>query len=747
MNIKQILKWGIIVGLFATLIVPFIVSNGMYFPFIVGKAFAFRIIIEIIFALWLILIFKDKEARPKFSWVALLAILFVVVMFIADILGVAPSKSLWSNFERMDGWVTLIHLLMYFVVFASVIKEDVLYWFLRASVGLSAVMTVMAFADISNGIYRVSGPLGNPIYISIYFLFNFFFILILLYKDVLLKCLENGKIIAQKFFSNWLLYVYSILAIVLAYLIYTTSRGVILGLGVGLLISALLVAIFEKNNLLLRKISAVVFAVILIFGFAYSCFVFRDTAPYQAIGLGKVAQKIVNSDFIKNHGTIERLLSISLTDLNGQARQLVWPMAIKGEIERPILGWGQENFNYVFNKYYDPKMYSQEQWFDRAHNMPLDMLVAGGLLGFLLYLGLYFACLYELWRKGDRLSVIEKAIITGLLAGYFFQSLFVFDNNVSFILFFTVLGIVHIYSGRQKSGEGTNMQKVSVWMDETGKNDEAVNYIVLPIVIIALGASLYFVNIKPIQTNLNLISAVQTQNQYPDLSYNFFQKAVSNGFLGLPEVRERLLESAPAVYRGTVATQDLKNKFVDLAYIQIKEQVLGKEVPAGSGKFVGGYPNDARYQEFFGSFLSNLGDFNQALIYLLNAEKLSPAKQAFKTALVNAYLNLGQIDNVVKEAKESYELETSYPETKIIYGVALIFAQDQKTFDALWGNATTSDQRIPSAYMAIAKGYYEKGVISTAVNLLRKGEKINPNMTTQLEGMISSIYKGINPFK
>ena len=174
MNIKQILKWGIIVGLFATLIVPFIVSNGMYFPFIVGKAFAFRIIIEIIFALWLILIFKDKEARPKFSWVALLAILFVVVMFIADILGVAPSKSLWSNFERMDGWVTLIHLLMYFVVFASVIKEDVLYWFLRASVGLSAVMTVMAFADISNGIYRVSGPLGNPIYISIYFLFNFF---------------------------------------------------------------------------------------------------------------------------------------------------------------------------------------------------------------------------------------------------------------------------------------------------------------------------------------------------------------------------------------------------------------------------------------------------------------------------------------------------------------------------------------------------------------------------------------------
>ena len=65
-------------------------------------------------------------------------------------------------------------------------------------------------------------------------------------------------------------------------------------------------------------------------------------------------------------------------------------MAIKGFIEKPILGWGQEGFNFVFNKYYDPRMYTQEPWFDRAHNTYLDWLIVGGALGLLSYLAIIF---------------------------------------------------------------------------------------------------------------------------------------------------------------------------------------------------------------------------------------------------------------------------------------------------------------------------------------------------------------------
>ena len=89
-------------------------------------------------------------------------------------------------------------------------------------------------------------------------------------------------------------------------------------------------------------------------------------------------------------------------------------MAIKGFQERPILGWGQENFNYVFNKNYDPGMWGQEQWFDRTHNVILDWLVAGGILGLLAYLSIFFSTLYYVWRgKTNSFSITDKAIITG----------------------------------------------------------------------------------------------------------------------------------------------------------------------------------------------------------------------------------------------------------------------------------------------------------------------------------------------
>jgi O-antigen ligase len=63
-------------------------------------------------------------------------------------------------------------------------------------------------------------------------------------------------------------------------------------------------------------------------------------------------------------------------------------MVYQGFKEKPVFGWGQENFNYVFNKYYNPAMFDQEQWFDRAHNEFLDWLIAGGLPAFFLYISL-----------------------------------------------------------------------------------------------------------------------------------------------------------------------------------------------------------------------------------------------------------------------------------------------------------------------------------------------------------------------
>ena len=82
------LKIIILSGLFATPLIPFIVTNSLFFPFITGKAFTFRILTEILFCLWVILMVKDETYRPKKSWLLYAVSAFVAVIFLADIFGV-----------------------------------------------------------------------------------------------------------------------------------------------------------------------------------------------------------------------------------------------------------------------------------------------------------------------------------------------------------------------------------------------------------------------------------------------------------------------------------------------------------------------------------------------------------------------------------------------------------------------------------------------------------------------------------
>src|SRR3990167_1826593 len=107
---KQILRNTVLTGLFLIPFVPFLVSSAFFFPFITTKAFTFRIIVEVIFAAWLLLTLLDSEYRLKKSIILYSVLGFLAVIGLADLFGVAPVKSLWSNFERMEGYITLLHL-------------------------------------------------------------------------------------------------------------------------------------------------------------------------------------------------------------------------------------------------------------------------------------------------------------------------------------------------------------------------------------------------------------------------------------------------------------------------------------------------------------------------------------------------------------------------------------------------------------------------------------------------------------
>jgi O-antigen ligase len=625
---KDILKYSIWIGIYALLIVPFIVANNMFFPYIVGKAFTFRIIVEIIFGLWLIIAIKYKEFRPRFSWVFACAGIFTLVLLLADSFAVAPFKAFWSNSERMEGWVAIIHLFMYLLVVGSMFDTEKLWlWFLRANT-LAGVILAVTSIDNSTEV-RFAGPLGNPIYISVYFLFIFFFSLILWYKDVLVRHLTDWSSF-KKVFSIVLFYIYPAVAILSFYAIYRTSRGVLIGALGGVLIAAVLIALFEKERKVIRQISSGIIVIV--------------------VALVLTFLSVRGSDFVKNDPTLSRLAAVSWSNVSGQARQYVWPMAIEGFKEKPILGWGQEGFNYVFNKYYDPRMYGQEQWFDRAHNAPLDFLVAGGILGLLSYLALFGSALYLLWFRKNHLSVTERALLTGLFAGYFFQGLFVFDNLVSYIMFFTTLAYVHSRLSENKALHQAMDREIG---------DDYQNYILIPIVVILTGICIYWVNVPAISANRELIQALRyAQTGNLTGSENSFKKSLSYESLADAEIREQLLPYAGSVAGVKSIDDEVKNRIIRF----VKEE-LDKQIAR--------VPDDARYYILTASFLNNINRPDLAMPYVQKAVELSPNKQTMHFELIRALANTGQLDLAVADAQKTYELEPNYAQAKEIYDAVL----------------------------------------------------------------------------
>ncbi len=685
---KNILKWVIYIGLFLIPFVPFLVYSSLFFPFITSKAFTFRIIVEIIFGAWLILAALAPEFRPKKSIILYSLLAFVFIIGLADVFGVAPIKSFWSNYERMEGFITILHLGALFLVIGSVFREREWKWWWNTSLIASALMIIyglfqlMGLAEVHQGGTRLDGTIGNSAYLAVYMLFHIFLALMFFLRE------------KKNTFLKW---TYGVLIFGQVVILYNTAtRGAILGLLGGLLIVALL-NLRNKENRSVQKTSLI--GIILFVVLAGGFLLMRD------------------SGFVKSSPVLSRFSSLNMAQIKTEGRSFVWPIALKGIKERPILGWGQDNFNYVFNEHYDPRMYKIEPWFDRAHNIFLDWAIAGGILGLLSYLSLYVVLLISLWKKSDELSYVDRSVLTGLLAGYFFHNFFVFDHLISYILFVSVLAYVH-----------TRSHKQSDW--GVALSPEKTFYFLTPLVVVLLVSGLYFINIKPIIANTNLILGLQTyQTEGADKlkAMSYFKKAYNESRLGRPEVIEWILSSAPTILSSNLSIEDKNN------YFAFVKGVAEKQAEDFKG--------DARYQLLAGSFFSKTGQTDEAIVYLNRAQVLIPGKQQVYIELGSAYLNKGDNTMALENFKKAYEMATDNMDAKVIYLIGAMYAGDKNLADQLTKEipeeTLVTDTRITSVLLE-TKNY------STLIRLLERRLILHPDDPNkdQIEKYIKGIQDG-----
>ena len=730
-RILKTIKYIILGIIFLTPFIPLIVADSLFFPFITGKNFAFRVLIEIAFALWIILALYDKRYRPRRSWILIFFFLFLLSSALSTIFGANPYRSFWSNYERMEGLITYLHLFAYFLLLISMFRTERLWkWFFHTIMGVGVITAIYGILQLAGKLAihqstaRLDATLGNASYLAIYMVFNAFLALYYLVKE-----------------KRWYRWFYLPLFFLFSFILYhTATRGAILGFVGGLLAAGIILALFSRQ----RRIRVVSFA---------------GAAVIVLAVLGFLAVK--NTDFVSSSPVLSRFAKISFNETTTQSRLVIWKMSWEGFKERPLLGWGPENYNLIFNKYYQPILYKQEPWFDRAHNVFFDRLTTGGILGLLLYLALFASAIYYLLlkRQNFKRAPVEAGIFSGLLAAYFFHNLFVFDNLVSFLVFFAVLAFIH-----NRSVGAEEVEAARGASEKTAAGYDGNKAILSSLVVVAFVFIFYFVNVPAFLACRTLLYAFRASAAgNAQLAFNNFQKAISYDSFGTAEAREHLTKFANKVLTSPFLGKEFKQEVFSYAAGQMRDQIERS-------------PTDIRYMMFLANLYNRAGQPDKALPVLERALKLSPKKQMIYFELGSAYVNKKEYDKAEKVLKQAYDLEPSYAEAAKIYAVALIYNKKEREAEELlkkrFGSEILPEQRFVSAYLAagdyervvevwkkiieknpnnaqyyvsLAATYLQIGQRDKAIESLEKAIELEPRFKEQGEYYINEIKAGRNP--
>lgn len=643
---KQIARWIALGALFLIPLMPLIVADTFFFPFISGKAFYFRILVEIAVCAWAVLAFLDREYRPCLSWIGIAVIAFVSWMFVADAFALNAAKAFWSNFERMEGWVMLIHLLGFFFAASSVLRAEKKWraWFL-ASLGVAVVLScyaifqLMGVLAIHQGSTRIDASLGNSAYFAIYLLFSI--------------CIALWLASTSKY--SWLKWSLISLAVLDAVLIFfTETRGTIIGLILALSLAALLTAFTAGKKARSFAIGSLALILLLVGGF------------YLAR----------NTSFVQENSALRRITTISLAD--GSTRFTIWNMAAQGVMEKPLLGWGQEGFNYVFNKYYDPSLYAQEPWFDRAHNAFIDWLTAGGIPAFLLYLSLFGTAIVMLWKSSE-LSRPERTLLTAALVGYAVHNLFVFDNLYSYVYFFAILAFIDSQTGRPiaKIEEAPELSP-----------EDGMTY-VLPVAAACAFILVWTVNIPGMQAAGKLITALSPSPKGIETNLSVFEDLTKHPSFAGQEIREQIVSFASTVIQSSEATNDQKQRAATLAVTEMQKQVAS-------------YPQDARERLQLSYVYRTIGDTESALKEVEAASKLSPKKESIWTEMGVAHWDAGDVKAAASDFNTAYALGPQFTDLAAYAAAGAIATGDTAGADKIlltaFGTTTVDNNILAVAY-------------------------------------------------
>ncbi len=404
-------RWLYLVGFFIILALPLLNLQPWFSPPDWGKTIVFRIILSILILIFLREVLSKKQfainpfekLRASTSLPFWLLLSLFGIFFLATIFSQNMHFSLWGNPYRSGGFVNFAFYIIFAILtFLILRKEDwKKIWNFNIVIGIlvSTIAIFQQFGIFSNifipAATEISSTIGGPIFLGIYLLLLIFLTLSFGLKEKNLK----KKIF---YFISLFIFIFVILL--------TGSQAAYLGLVFGLFYFLF----FYPKKIVLFKILGGVLIILGLFG-VY----FLKTHPDLSLRKNYIIQNIVQ-------------WKIDLSRISS------WKISLKALKDKPLLGYGPENYPIAFDKFYDPSLPGlSSSWWDRAHNFIFDIGVTAGIPALIIYLSLFGVLFFRLQKKKRKRSnpIICHGIQATFLA-YLAANFFSFDTFSSYLISF-----------------------------------------------------------------------------------------------------------------------------------------------------------------------------------------------------------------------------------------------------------------------------------------------------------------------
>ncbi len=737
-KISKYLNWALKGILYLILVTPLLINSKFIFPFITTKTMFFRIAVEIAILIYVALIMIAPKFRPKLNKLSWAIIIFGGIILLTGITGVDFYKTFWGTIERGEGFLTIAHLIIYFLLLSWTFKskkEILNYITVAVGVGLfvdlyaifqrAQVQEFFLFGKIiHSGEGRLSATIGNAAFLGAFSLAQFFLSLLLFLKRK----------------QWWWKIITGLAMFVNLYVLYQTQTR---GSAIGLIIASILTCVFyfaKSPDKIKKKIAGIFLLIIILFS--------------SAVWFGK------NKDWVRKSPTLRRLTSISRTDITTESRLSAWDTSWNGWKDRFFLGYGWENYNIAFNKYFPANIFKDagsQLWFDRAHNTIFDVAVATGIFGLICYLIIFGLALYYLF-KNIKKDFDFSVILIALLVAHFLQNIFVFDVLSTYIILFLVFASVVI----------NNFENNEIENQEIQHKKSEFNILIFAIVFILIFFSNYIFNVKPIQANIKGVEAlISARMNQENKAVEIFQNAINMKTYQTPELRQKLGDNIIS-YNKTqnnlskievhnnfkIAIKELENNIKDHKY-DVQNYMYLAAILNKAAQYDLNYLNQVidwcekalvlsptRPQIYFemGQAEASRKNFDKAIEYFEKGVALNPDTIESHWNLLTIYIIAGQDENVEKEKNlmlsKNYDFE-SLNNLNRLYNIYLSIGDKNKLVEILEKIVIIEPNGIN--YARLAAVYKEIGNYIKAKSAVEKAVELDPSLKAEAEKFIQTL--------